>query len=144
MPTVTLELWLAHVCTLGMATCCSHCARSSSSSVSCIDDCSVTRHLALCAHIFLPFGFAGSQIEAGDLRAAASTLSEGWVVDLQRNAKALSTSADVAPVIDAIKKTQAAASKNDAKGTRQAFVAMTGSVQSYVNAAGVASFLKGL
>lgn len=87
---------------------------------------------------------SGGQLESGDLKAAASTLSEPWVREFEAAATAVSSPAAVAPVVAAIKELQSAASTGDGKGSKRQFVALVGAVQVWASDAGVSGSIKGL
>lgn len=91
----------------------------------------------------------GSQLEAGDLKGASSTLSSGgWVDDFKRATQLLDANdteqARAAAIFDGISSLRDAASKGDVKGSKQTFVAVVSAVQDWAASTGLANDLKGL
>ncbi len=86
---------------------------------------------------------SGSQLDAGDLKGAASTLAESWVADFTSTATTISGS-DADKLAAGIKGVQSAAASGDAKGSKRAFVTLVSDVKSWASEAGLASSLKGL
>ncbi|PNW81686.1 hypothetical protein CHLRE_06g256250v5 [Chlamydomonas reinhardtii] len=87
---------------------------------------------------------SGSQLESGDLKGAASTLSESWVGDFSTVASTVSGSTTAGKLVEAIKSVQAAAAKGDAAGSKRAYVSLVSDLQSWADASGLATSLKGL
>ncbi len=87
---------------------------------------------------------SGGQLEAGDLKGAAGTLSEPWVTELSSVAATLSGADTAGKLTSAIQSVQSAAAKGDAKASKQQFVSLVAEVQSWASATGLASSLKGL
>ncbi|KAG2492614.1 hypothetical protein HYH03_009030 [Edaphochlamys debaryana] len=87
---------------------------------------------------------SGSQLEAGDLSGAASTLSESWVAELGTVATALSGADEAGKLTSAIRSVQSSAAAGDASGSKRQFVALVGSLQSWAASTGLAGGLKGL
>lgn len=90
----------------------------------------------------------GSQLEAGDLKGVASSLSSGWVEDFQRATSLLDANegeqARAAAIFDGLSSLRAAAGKGDLRGTKQTYVAVVGALEDWAKATGLAGDLKGL
>mmetsp|Transcript_23285 Transcript_23285/g.59517 ORF Transcript_23285/g.59517 Transcript_23285/m.59517 type:complete len:196 (-) Transcript_23285:466-1053(-) len=86
---------------------------------------------------------SGSQLEAGDVKAASRTLSEGWVADFVAAAKRVSTSPPDA-VLAQLDALQAAASKGDAKASKRSYVELVDALQAWASASSLTATLKGL
>jgi hypothetical protein len=90
----------------------------------------------------------GAQLDAGDVKGAASTLQRGsgLVSDFEKAADAIAgpgkgRAADVAAGVRALRE---AAAKGDAAGSKRQYVALVGALQGWADASGVAGALKGL
>jgi hypothetical protein len=91
---------------------------------------------------------AGSELEAGDLRAVSSTLGGSWVGDFQRAAASLgggeAQSASAQAIFDGIGSLKSSAGSGDLNGSKKQYVALVGAVTEWANSTGVAGDLKGL
>jgi len=90
----------------------------------------------------------GAQLDAGDVKGAASTLQQGsgLVSDFEKAADAIAgpgkeRAADVAAGVRALRE---AAGKGDAAGSKRQYVALVGALQGWADASGVAAEIKGL
>jgi hypothetical protein len=84
---------------------------------------------------------SGTQIEGGDIRGAASTLSDGWAKEFQVAVNNLGGSSSLSNKLSAL---QSAANKNDAGASKQAYVELVAELQSWTKALGVADRLRGI
>lgn len=93
-------------------------------------------------------GLTGKQLAAGEVAAAASTLSDTWAGEFGRAAEALSTEGaaktSAAQVVAKLSDLQKAASSGSLANAKKEYVALVGSLESWASAAGIASSLKGL
>lgn len=87
---------------------------------------------------------SGSQLESGDLKGAARTLSESWVADFATVASTLSGTDVAGKLSSAIQGVQAAAAAGDADVSKRQFVSLVSDLQSWASTTGLASGLKGL
>jgi hypothetical protein len=91
---------------------------------------------------------AGSQLEGGDVKAAASTLNGRWVEEFRRATSVLdaneSEQAQATAVFDGLTGLRDTANKGDLKASKQQFVAVVSAVQSWAKTTGLAADLKGL
>lgn len=90
----------------------------------------------------------GAQLDAGDVKAAATTLQRGsgLVSDFERAADAIGgpgkdRAADVAAGVRALRE---AAARGDAAGSKRQYVALVGALEGWADASGVKAVLKGL
>lgn len=91
---------------------------------------------------------SGSEIESGDLRAASSTLSGGWVGDFERATGQLDASdaeaASAKAILAGINSLKATTGKGDVKASKQEFVTLVAAVQDWAVSTGLSASLKGL
>jgi hypothetical protein len=91
---------------------------------------------------------SGSQLEAGDVRGASSTLSGGWTRELTSAAARIADSdtsrASADSLSSALDGLKSAASSGDLAGSKRAYVSLVGELQGWASAAGVTAQLKGL
>ena len=93
-------------------------------------------------------GLAGKQLAAGEVAAAASTLSDSWAGEFGPAAELLSADgavkASAAQVVAKLGDLKSAASSGSLASAKKEYVAVVSSFESWASAAGVASALKGL
>ena len=93
-------------------------------------------------------GLIGKQLAAGEVSAAADTLSGSWTSDLRAAADALSVTAgakaSAAQVVSKLGDLQSAAASGSLSGAKKEYVALVGSLESWASAAGISSAIKGL
>ncbi|GLI62927.1 hypothetical protein VaNZ11_005778 [Volvox africanus] len=87
---------------------------------------------------------AGSQLESGDLKGAANTLTGAWLGDLSLVASTISNNDAAEKLTDSIKATQSAASSGDVKAAKREFISAAQGLTDWASATGLASSLKGL
>ncbi|PRW57870.1 thylakoid lumenal kDa chloroplastic [Chlorella sorokiniana] len=91
---------------------------------------------------------SGAQLEAGDVKAAAGTLSGGWVRDFESAANKLSytdsSKSSAAAVFSSLSSLQAAAASGSAADAKRGFVATVSALKGWASAANVTADLKGL
>ena len=91
-------------------------------------------------------GLTGKQLAAGEVSAAASTLSDGWTGDFRRAVESLSSSNSNAgaQVVNSLNALQSAATSGSLSTAKKEYVALVGSLESWASSAGIAGSLKGL
>lgn len=91
---------------------------------------------------------SGSQIEAADLKAAATTLSGSWVAEFQNASLSVSLSEEAQSSANAIftqlDSLKSAAGTGDVKASKKQFVAVVNAVDAWATQSGVRANLKGL
>lgn len=91
---------------------------------------------------------SGAQLEAGDVKAAAGTLSGGWVREFEAAANKLSytdgSKDSAAAVFASLSSLQDAAAKGSAADAKRGFVATVSALKGWVAAANVGADLKGI
>ncbi|EFJ52733.1 hypothetical protein VOLCADRAFT_120179 [Volvox carteri f. nagariensis] len=87
---------------------------------------------------------SGSQLESGDLKGAANTLSEDWVAEFTSVASTVSGTDAAGKLSSAIQGVQTAAASGDAAASKRQFVSLVSDLQSWASTTGLASSLKGL
>ncbi|KXZ55362.1 hypothetical protein GPECTOR_3g491 [Gonium pectorale] len=87
---------------------------------------------------------SGAELEAGDVKGAASTLSGPWVAEFSSVSATVSGKDVSAKLTDAIKGVQAAAAAGDLNGSKRLFIILVSDLDTWVEEAGLSSSLKGL
>ncbi|GLC40988.1 hypothetical protein PLESTB_000954800 [Pleodorina starrii] len=87
---------------------------------------------------------SGSQLESGDLKAAASTLSESWVAEFTAVASTISGTDAAGKLSSAIQDVKAAAAAGDSASSKRQFTSLVSDLQSWASATGLAGSLRGL
>lgn len=86
---------------------------------------------------------AGSQLEAGDVKAASYTLNGSWASEFEAAAGKVSA-VSAADVISGLSSLKTTAGKGDLKAAKAQFVELVSAVNSWASASGLAASLKGL
>ncbi|GAX80983.1 hypothetical protein CEUSTIGMA_g8418.t1 [Chlamydomonas eustigma] len=85
---------------------------------------------------------AGSKLEAGDIKAVSSNLSEPWLSQFEASVEKIGENGkDVVTKLGSLK---TAASGGDVKVTKKAYVQLVAELQSWSSAAGVANRISGI
>lgn len=99
------------------------------------------KELALVQKGVFELAKTGSQVQSGDVKGAASTLSEPWVKAFTIGAGKFGYSD---ALVASVSELQETAVKGDAKAAKKAYVGVVDAVQAWANAASLSDKLRGL